>query len=153
MLMNLSVWLLIRVGTCPPMTRCFVLCCAVQVGLATRRAFRDERQLPPQGSPSLDAQGRLRCGAATGTREGDKERIARLVEAGVDAVILDSSQGDSTYQLEVGELVSWGCWFVNRFYGRHIFSCGCSSRVTLHVHITSISISVGLTQLWIGVAC
>lgn len=40
-------------------------------------------------------------GAATGTREDDKERIARLVEAGVDAVILDSSQGDSTYQLQV----------------------------------------------------
>lgn len=77
------------------------LCCA-QVGLATRRAFRDERALPPQGNPSLDAQGRLLCGAATGTREDDKERIARLVEAGVDAVILDSSQGDSTYQLEVG---------------------------------------------------
>jgi hypothetical protein len=44
-------------------------------------------------------------GAATGTREGDKERIARLVEAGVDAVILDSSQGDSTYQLEVRGLL------------------------------------------------
>lgn len=79
-------------------------CCVVgllQVGLATRRAFRDERQLPPQGEPSLDSQGRLLVGAATGTREGDKERIARLVEAGVDAVILDSSQGDSTYQIEV----------------------------------------------------
>lgn len=73
--------------------------------MATRRAFRDERVLPPQGNPSLDAQGRLLCGAATGTREDDKERIARLVEAGVDAVILDSSQGDSTYQLEVGP--SW----------------------------------------------
>lgn len=88
----------------------------MQVGLATRRAFRDERQLPPQGEPSLDAQGRLLVGAATGTREGDKERIARLVEAGVDAVILDSSQGDSTYQIEVravgmGEvrqLLGWG---------------------------------------------
>lgn len=77
-----------------------------QVGLATRSAFIDERQLPPQGTPALDSQGRLRVGAATGTREGDKERIARLVEAGVDAVILDSSQGDSTYQLEVGGV--WG---------------------------------------------
>lgn len=76
--------------------------CLLQVGLATRSAFRDERQLPPQGEPSLDSQGRLLVGAATGTREGDKERIARLVEAGVDAVILDSSQGDSTYQLQVG---------------------------------------------------
>eukprot|EP00879_Flechtneria_rotunda_P018863 GHRR01019800.1.p1 GENE.GHRR01019800.1~~GHRR01019800.1.p1 ORF type:complete len:443 (+),score=175.86 GHRR01019800.1:489-1817(+) len=69
------------------------------VNLATRTGFVEERQLPPQGAPSLDSKGRLLVGAATGTREGDKERIARLVEAGVDAVILDSSQGDSTYQL------------------------------------------------------
>ena len=34
-----------------------------------------------------------------GTREGDKARVAALVAAGVDAVILDSSQGDSTYQV------------------------------------------------------
>jgi hypothetical protein len=31
-------------------------------------------------------------GAAAGTRESDKERIAALVAAGVDAIILDSSQ-------------------------------------------------------------
>ncbi|WIA19147.1 hypothetical protein OEZ85_003795 [Tetradesmus obliquus] len=71
------------------------------VALATRAVFVGERFLPPQGAPSLDGQGRLRCGAATGTREGDKERIAALVAAGVDAVILDSSQGDSTYQLQM----------------------------------------------------
>ncbi|KAF8064485.1 impdh [Scenedesmus sp. PABB004] len=71
------------------------------VGLATRAAFVAERHLPPQGAPTLDAQGRLRVGAATGTREGDKARIAALAAAGVDAVILDSSQGDSTYQLEM----------------------------------------------------
>ena len=34
-----------------------------------------------------------------GTREEDKRRVAALAEAGVDAVILDSSQGDSTYQV------------------------------------------------------
>ena len=54
----------------------------------------------PSGSPaSVDASGRLRCGAAVGTREEDKKRVAALVATGVDAVILDSSQGDSTYQV------------------------------------------------------
>ena len=35
-----------------------------------------------QGTPSVDAQGRLLCGAAVGTREGDKERVAALVKVG-----------------------------------------------------------------------
>jgi IMP dehydrogenase len=46
-------------------------------------------------------QGSLRCGAAAGTRECDKPRIAALVAAGADAVVLDSSQGDSSFQLEM----------------------------------------------------
>lgn len=33
-----------------------------------------------------------------GTREEDKARLAQLVDAGVDFCILDSSQGDSTFQ-------------------------------------------------------
>mmetsp|Transcript_13408 Transcript_13408/g.18327 ORF Transcript_13408/g.18327 Transcript_13408/m.18327 type:complete len:509 (+) Transcript_13408:41-1567(+) len=55
----------------------------------------------PGGAPSMDAQGRLLVGAAVGTREGDRERVAKLVEAGLDAVILDSSQGDSSYQIDM----------------------------------------------------
>ena len=62
------------------------------VGLLTRADVRSRRSLPPPGAPSVDAQGRLLCGAAVGTRESDKARVAALVEAGVDAVILDSSQ-------------------------------------------------------------
>ena len=54
---------------------------------------------PSSATPSVDAQQRLRCGAAVGTREEDKERVARLAAAGIDAVILDSSQGDSSFQV------------------------------------------------------
>ena len=38
-------------------------------------------------------QGRLMVGAAVGTRPEDKQRVRALREAGVDVVILDSSQG------------------------------------------------------------
>ena len=54
------------------------------------------------GPPSLDADGNLLLAAAVGTRDGDRARVAALVEAGlVDAVVLDSSQGESIYQLEM----------------------------------------------------
>jgi IMP dehydrogenase len=57
------------------------------------------RRYPSTAQASTDADGRLRCGAAVGTREEDKQRVAALAAAGIDAVILDSSQGDSTFQV------------------------------------------------------
>lgn len=46
----------------------------------------------------------LLSAAAIGTREADKERLKALVDAGLDIVVLDSSQGNSTYQLE---MITW----------------------------------------------
>ncbi|CAG9465956.1 unnamed protein product [Pedinophyceae sp. YPF-701] len=71
------------------------------VGLATRRHFKAHMAFPPLGAPSTDAQGRLLCGAAVGTRPSDRDRVKALAAAGVDAVILDSSQGDSTFQVDM----------------------------------------------------
>ena len=42
-----------------------------------------------------DAHGRLRVGAAVGVGEGTEERVAALIEAGVDAIVVDTAHGHS----------------------------------------------------------
>jgi len=71
------------------------------VGLLTRELMKQRLKNPSPGSPSLDTEGKLICGASIGTRENDRIRARALADSGVDVIILDSSQGDSVYQLEM----------------------------------------------------
>mmetsp|Transcript_54961 Transcript_54961/g.81576 ORF Transcript_54961/g.81576 Transcript_54961/m.81576 type:complete len:432 (+) Transcript_54961:1-1296(+) len=69
------------------------------VALIARRDMQKSQEFPLACKDPKTNQ--LLVGAAIGTRPDDKIRAKELVEAGVDVIVVDSSQGDSIYQLEM----------------------------------------------------
>jgi len=64
---------------------------------AQARQIREVKEYPAEGNkiPCLDAEGRLRVAAGVGITADVLDRVTALVEAGVDAIVLDSAHGDS----------------------------------------------------------
>jgi IMP dehydrogenase len=59
-------------------------------GLVTVKDITKETEHP---NACKDAHGKLRVGAAVGVGEGTEERVAALVEAGVDVLVVDTAHG------------------------------------------------------------
>ena len=70
-------------------------------GLITVKDIQKAKDYP---CACKDEQERLRVGAAVGTGHGTEERVAALVEAGVDVIIVDTAHGHSQGVLD---RVSW----------------------------------------------
>eukprot|EP01083_Nonionella_stella_P043101 116329_1 len=68
------------------------------VALMSRTDLLKNREFP---LTTKDSKKRLTVAAAIGTRPDDRKRLHKLVEAEVDAIVVDSSQGDSMYQHEM----------------------------------------------------
>ncbi|HNR88824.1 MAG TPA: IMP dehydrogenase [Spirochaetota bacterium] len=68
------------------------------VSLVCRNDLVTNREYP---LASKDEKKQLMVGAAISTKDDSKERLDLLVDAGVNAVIIDSAQGNSIYQIEM----------------------------------------------------
>lgn len=69
-------------------------------GLITIKDIEKSIQYP---NSAKDSKGRLLAGAAVGIAKGTMERVAALVDAGVDVVAIDTAHGHSRF---VGEMVT-----------------------------------------------
>jgi IMP dehydrogenase len=66
-------------------------------GLITVKDITKQTNFP---NAARDEHGKLRVGAAVGVGDGTEERVAALVEAGVDAIVVDTAHGHSKGVIE-----------------------------------------------------
>ena len=72
------------------------------VALVSRSDLKKNKEFP---DASKDSNKRLRVGAAVSTLPESRDRVAALVAAGVDVIIIDSAQGNSVYQIEMIQFI------------------------------------------------
>merc|ERR1719310_1800234 len=99
------------------------------IALVARKDLKKNAEFP---NATKAANGSLVVAASVGTRPADRDRVRALVAAGVDAIVVDSSQGDSMFQRD---MVKWmkeefvdlqviGGNVVTKLQAKHLIECG-----------------------------
>lgn len=65
--------------------------------------LKDIERIKSRPFANLDNNGQLRCGASIGVKEDSIERAKKLIDAGVDVIVIDIAHGDSAYCINTTE--------------------------------------------------
>lgn len=97
------------------------------VSLVSRTDLKKNRDFP---DACKDKHKQLRVGAAVSTAESDRERLAGLVEAGVDLIVIDSAQGDSIFQIHCLEHVKKNYPHIDVLAGNVVTTSQCANLIS-----------------------
>jgi len=76
------------------------------LSLVARTDLQKQADFPNATKDDRDC---LMVGAAIGTRPTDRDRVRAMAAAGVDVIIIDSSQGDSVFQIDMIKFIKKEC--------------------------------------------
>ncbi len=96
------------------------------VSLVSRTDLKKNRDFP---WACKDERKQLRVGAAVSTRPEDRDRILGLAAAGVDAIVVDSAQGDSIFQEEMIRFVKTECPDIDVIAGNVVTTQQCENLI------------------------